>query len=179
MRSQPCAVRAGDRGQFYLGTEGPGDSAGHLGTGEVPDGLEGGYLYSAGSVRTPYVVNRAPQGRQGKATVLVAFAEPSSDRERSASSGQQKKEEMESAYVEMATPLVAVAGRRPMRQCQWRATHKRRSTYMHMASFVLQTGMLYVISKIALLTNGKYKRMPTVMTVMPDCGAIGGWRARG
>ena len=41
----------------------------------------------------------------------------------------------ESAYVEMATPLVAVAGRRPMRQCQWRAMHKRRSTYMHMASF--------------------------------------------
>ncbi len=66
-RSPPCPVRAGDHGNFYPGT------------GEVPDGLEGGYLYSAGSVRTPYVVNRAPQSRQGKATGLVAFAELSAD----------------------------------------------------------------------------------------------------
>ena len=119
-RSPPCTVRAGDNGHHYPGTA------------EVPDGFEGGYLYSAGLVRTTYVVNRAPQSRQGKATGLVAFAEPSAD---GGALPAMINKKMESAYVEMTTPLVAAAGRRPMRQCQWRAMHKRRSTYMHMASF--------------------------------------------
>ena len=55
---------------------GPGDSEGYPGTGE---GLSASIYKKTGSVRTPYVVNRAPHSKQGKVAGLVAFAKPEAD----------------------------------------------------------------------------------------------------